>query len=1034
MGKVEILSASAGSGKTYRLALNYIKTLLEEPNNYRHILAVTFTNKATDELKGRILEQLHLLAAGKQSDFDSDLQRQGYDFDKVRRQASLALGFILHDYNNFAVMTIDKFFQRIMRAFVKEIGVDLGFNLELNPDTLLEQAADRILDNVADNSDLHKWVEGYVGESISEEHSWDIRKELVELGSELFKEEYRNSAITADDKPELEALATASIRQTKQAMSRYKSAGSQFMELMGRHGIGVEDFTGGRSSGVGVAAEKASQGIIFKNVTSRMEAALNDGAWHPKSNRPANKAIDSLAPQFHSLLVEIIEARREYLKAAGDQYILAGHYREFALLADLRSRIDDLCNENDILPISDVTKLISELVRGNDAPFIYEKAGNRYDYFMIDEFQDTSTLQWNNFTPLLHNALSQSEGAPVLLVGDVKQSIYRWRGGDWSLLASGVEREFSDVTTEPLEVNRRSTREVVEFNNSLTEYACGAIASHLEEGLRKGCDEGYLTPALADHLAGLVTTAYKGHTQKVKEGAESGYVTVELYDKEYTIHPAIRRIEELQERGYKASDIAILVRTNKDAREIATEILKYKNNPERDPRYIFDVVTQEALAIKSSKAVQFAVATLTLATNPTHDVALALYNAYFNKPFTQPLSEQEGDFISSLALLHPEEAFNELLLHYPTLNIPEEVPFMQAFHSQIIDYTAHNIADTALFVKWWEEVGSTKSVTLPQLANAITIITIHKAKGLGFNAVVIPDCNWSLTPKLRSNVWIEPNTPLSERITKFPVKYKPSLTASSFSHSIYTEQTMAAIDALNALYVAITRAKRELHILSSQPSRQFANSMTIGRIIRDMAGVSESCRVVEYGTPQPYQPKREKSTEPSKFATYSPEGRVAVRYSHQRYDEKSCGEGFAPQDFGILMHKAMEQVETVDDIYRAVELQVAGSLIGQQEATELRRKIDEALTDKRVAEWFDGSWERIRRENEIIDRGSSWRPDRVMTRGEEAVVLDYKFGHEKSPKHRSQIEHYAELLGRMGYTTVRGYLWYITLGEVVEVK
>lgn len=1032
MGKVEILRASAGSGKTYRLALNYIKTLIEEPYNYRHILAVTFTNKATDELKGRILGQLHLLASGSESDFDHDLREQGYDFDRVRKQASTALGLILHDYNNFAVMTIDKFFQRIMRSFIKEIGVDLGFNLELNPDTLLEQAADRILDNVADDPTLYKWVESFVGENISEEHSWDIRKELVELGKELFKEQYRHTNITADDKPELEAIATASNLNTKAALEQFKGAGRAFLELMEHHGLTVEDFKGGRSGSVATLAERAARGEVG-NISGRVMAALDEGEWHPKSKRAANATIDALADRLHTLLSNIITSQHNYLKAQNDQYVLAGHFREFALLADLRSRIDDICTESDILPISDVTDLISKLVADNDAPFIYEKAGNRYDYFMIDEFQDTSTMQWNNFTPLLHNALSQSEEAPVLLVGDVKQSIYRWRGGDWSLLAEGVEREFRDVTTEPLVINRRSSREVVEFNNRLTEYACRTIESHLQSALDKGVEGGDISPREAHRLGSLVGTAYSGHTQEVKKGAKSGYVTVELYDKEAPIHPAILRIEELQQRGYRARDIAVLVRTNKDARNIATEILKYKNNPERDPRYTFDVVTQEALAIKSSRAVQFIIACFTLSGNPENSVALALYNAYFDKPFESPLSEQESDFISSLAMRHPEEAFDELLLHYPTLNSPGEIPFIQAFHSQIIEHTSRNIADLSLFVKWWEEVGSTKSVTLPQLADAITIMTIHKAKGLGFNAVVIPDCEWSLTPMLRSNVWMEPNNPLSERIKKFPAKYKPSLSASSFSHSIFTEQTMAAIDALNTLYVAITRAKCELHILSSIPNERFRNSMNIGRIIRDMAGVTEENRLYEYGSPVEYHKRDEVESSPTCFETHSPSGRVAVRYSHQRYDEESRGEGVTPRDFGILMHKAMEQAATREDIFRAVELLATNSLISSSEAEGLCTKIEEALADSRVAEWFDGSWEKVCGEREILEGGHAWRPDRVMLRGGEAVVVDYKFGLEKSPKHKEQIEQYAKLLGKMGYTSVRGYLWYITLGEVVDV-
>lgn len=1028
MGRVDILSASAGSGKTYRLALNYIKTLLEEPLSYRHILAVTFTNKATDELKGRILDQLNHLANGTESDFDAALRSEGYDMEQVAQKAAEARNLILHDYNNFAVMTIDKFFQRVMRAFIKEVGVDLSFNLELHTDSLLEEAADRMLEEVADDKELHRWVMDYIGENISDGATWNIKGALVALGGQLFNEEYKHSNITPEDKPELESLASAATAKAKVLTKVYKAEAERFMTLLGSNNLTPADFKGGERGSVATFVRKVAEGE-FPEPKTNVFNALDNHEWHKAGKSSTNSAIDAIESDLHEILSNIIDLYPKVMVAESNRRLILEHYRDFALLADLRKRIDDLCDEGDILPISDVSDLISSLVADNDAPFIYEKSGNRYDYFMIDEFQDTSTMQWRNFVPLLHNAIAQSASSPVLLVGDVKQSIYRWRGGDWSLLSRGVEEEFEDVRREPLGINRRSSRSVVEFNNALTHHAIEAISLNLEAEIDHAQGASVLSPTLATKLKGMVREAYADYAQEVKPNASEGYVTVLSYDKKCATHPAIARIEELQQRGYRASDIAVLVRTNREARQIAAEILAYKNSPERDPRYVFDVVTQEALAINSSPAVRFVIATLSVAANPADRLARALYNDYFSRPFEEPLSAEEEDFVYSLSLLQPEEAFNEILLHFPTCSTKEEVPYLQALHNQIIEFCNRNIADTALFLKWWNDKGSAESVALPQEADAITIITIHKAKGLGYNAVIVPYCSWSLRPKTGSTIWAEPNMPLSDNIKRFPISYSSAMATSSFSQSYYTEMTLAAIDSLNTLYVAVTRAKEELHLMV--PSD--ANSSTVGAIVRNFAQLKNAGEEYTEGTPQPFKSKPQKSPSLSHFATYSPSGKIAVRYTHQRYDEESRGECIDPRDHGIMMHRIMEGAATMEDVEHNIGLRIKEGVLTAEDAQRLREQIDRALLEEVVAEWFDGSWERISSEHEIIYNGRSWRPDRVMTKGERAVVVDYKFGMGTPDSHRRQIERYADLLRRMGYKDVSGYLWYITMERVDKV-
>ena len=280
-----------------------------------------------------------------------------------------------------------------------------------------------------------------------------------------------------------------------------------------------------------------------------------------------------------------------------------------------------------------------------------------------------------------------------------------------------------------------------------------------------------------------------------------------------------------------------------------------------------------------------------------------------------------------------------------------------------------------------------------------------------------------------TTLWAEPNTPLSENITKFPASFGKAMAESVFSHSYYTELTMAAIDSLNTLYVAITRAKQELHLMV--PSD--ASSTTVGDIIRNMTGISAENPTFEKGEPLQQTPEEVTPQSISEFGTHSPEEKIAVSYSHQRYDEECDGDYLAPRDYGILMHKVMEKAASREDMERSLGVLVTDGVISTEEALTLTEKINKAMEDERVAEWFDGSWDSVRGERDIIHNGRSWRPDRVMIRGEEAVVVDYKFGFNATTSHHKQIERYADLLRKMGYKKVSGYLWYISTERIEQI-
>ncbi|MDR2885185.1 MAG: UvrD-helicase domain-containing protein, partial [Rikenellaceae bacterium] len=581
MGHVKIVRASAGSGKTFRLVLEYLTALVDQPAAYRHTLAVTFTNKATGEMKERIVQQLHALSSGEASPYEEPLRRaSGLTADEVRRRAAVAQGMILHDYSHFAVLTIDKFFQNIIRSFLRELGISPNFSIELRTDTLLEQAADALVELSASDPALEAWIGEFAMEQMEESAGWDVRRKLTKAGGEVFGEEWMRGGTAGR-----EALGEAVGRATAQcaaATGKIENLARQAMALIDSNGLSVDDFSYKKSGAAGFldrTARGESEDYAVKNYVVR---TLKGGmAWAGK-NSPAEARIEAIAPQLDDLLGQIAAIWDNERSLLNTTAILRRRWRSFGLLDDISKQVECLAAEGNVVPIARTNKLLSELIAGNEIPFIFEKAGERFTRFLIDEFQDTSRGQWENFIPLLQNALAQSAGAPVLLVGDVKQSIYRWRGGDWQILASGAAGALGEARLDALEDNRRSLERVVTFNNTLIGQCVAHDTAALDEMLLKAEDEGYLPRAKREELLTLLPGAYYGHAQNPMPDKQGGYVTVTLRaavgkdEQPEGPDPVILRVEELQARGFAPADIAILVRRRAEAQAIARLLLDHK--------------------------------------------------------------------------------------------------------------------------------------------------------------------------------------------------------------------------------------------------------------------------------------------------------------------------------------------------------------------------------------------------------------------------------------------------------------------------
>jgi ATP-dependent exoDNAse (exonuclease V) beta subunit len=676
--------------------------------------------------------------------------------------------------------------------------------------------------------------------------------------------------------------------------------------------------------------------------------------------------------------------------------------------------------------------------------------GNYFDKFMIDEFQDTSAKEWNNFLPLLRNAMSQSTDTSVLIVGDIKQSIYRWRGGDWRILGGEVAEKLPDSERVPLKNNWRSLPNIVEFNNSLFTSVIERENERLNSQLDNADKAQRISQECKEELYDTLKRAYADHEQTPRrKHTNSGYISIvaptesgaELVGKS-GMPLYIERIKEILERGFLPRDITILVRKNSESMDIAEELLYYRD---QFPKELwFEITTEEALSLTASSAVKLIIAVMRLAINRTDTTSLVQYNHLCNNDyFDTVLNEEEHAFLDSIRMMSPEEAFNHITIRYADL-LKGEAAYVLALHEHITRFSAGKVADLALFDKWWREKGDGLSVRIERSERAIEILTIHKAKGLENRVIVMPHCSWSLEPLDSSGyvsniVWTKPSA--SEHlgdIGEFPVSFNRSVGESLFADGYFRETVYTCVDALNMLYVATTRAKEQLHLFL--PNRRRGNNIDsmlldiYAERMQQLEGANyQHYEIGTFDAPEPThkEPERVKNIVIKEHCA-SPVT-LKLRTSVSRYFADEATE-LTPRSMGIKLHRAFEGAETRDDIFETLDKMVIDGELSQEGFASLKAQISDTLDNSIAGEWFDGSWQKLHRERNILRPNStSKRPDRVMTRGNEAVVVDYKFGEESNAYHR-QIAEYIEILRQMGYTSVKGYIWYVSTGKIVQIE
>jgi ATP-dependent exoDNAse (exonuclease V) beta subunit len=1072
---LHIYKASAGSGKTHRLTGEYLRLLYGGENNYRHILAVTFTNKATDEMKSRIVKELHHLATNQESGYLDDLMKE-FEMDEtsVRQKAKNLLETILHDYSAFSVSTIDRFFQQTVRAFTREIGLAGNYNIELDQTTLLNEAIDLLIAELdkPENKAIADWLLSMMKSQIGDNKSWNIRKILQDFGKQMFKENVRflseDELSTIQDKEKLESYRKKLEQIKREYINSAKAIGKEALAIMQRHGIAYDDMKFGRNSGFSIFS-KLANGELSKPSPRLVNAANNIDNWTKDGNSKASQIRVAYADGLNDCLNRIIALSEDDLFFNTANSILENFYA-LGILSDIEKRLRLLQQETDTLFLSDTTELLNHLISKNDSPFIYEKTGTRLLHFMIDEFQDTSPLQWNNFLPLVRESLASNHFN--LIVGDVKQSIYRFRNGDWRLLEDQIDRDFqpAQINHHALDINWRSEQCIVEFNNSLF----ARIPQLLQDVYNSSSeidDGSQFSKYAQSKIIDIYAQAYQSIPEKRKTA--QGHVKMTFLHNEKdddwkseSLERLPLEIESLQDQGFSLSQMAILVRSNKDAVLVAESLLNYKCE-HADSKYRYDIISNEALLVANAQSVKAAIAILRHFQNPADETRrlMAMYElvrfhramtpgealAFCNDPANAEALDEMGarlTHISQLPLYESVEAF--FAMSSEAMNENENA-FVQAFLDSVLKFSADASSDLNSFLEWWNEESQSLTLFSPEGQDAIRLITIHKSKGLEFDVVLMPFVDWEVDHSSghAEFVWCMPDREPFNELAIVPVKYKKDMANTIFREDYLHEKLLSYIDNLNLLYVALTRPKQQLICYAPKGKDNITRiSDLIYRTVSEPMALSDSIksdidlknyyfenendRVFEYGIPS----KIESDNKPNSIDTCKIEewrsipfeGRLKLRLNSIGYfnDDGSRARG-------MLMHEIVSSIKTVSDLSGALQRRVMEGELTETEQKEVFEEITEMLSLPEVSDWYSGKYIVL---NEMQTLDPEWgfsRPDRIMMDGGKAIVVDYKFGEAEDPKYLRQVQHYVKLLQKMEFSDVNGFIYYVKLRKIEQV-
>ena len=1152
---LQLQRASAGSGKTYTLTKIYIRNFLAKKVNNRYrlrtepemravhgrILAITFTNKATNEMKQRIVTALANLAGlysqdDEKIDYLSDfIEEFSATKEQVQQAALLGLNILLHGYSDFQISTIDAFFQSILRTLAVETDRNESYQIELDDKYLSQVGVDMTLSEVNDNTGRKKsyakfWIQSLILDMLRDGEGWNpFKKSKNGLYAELvnFTNLFHSEVFKENVEAELMEYLTSDVdfmevyrelkQKQKDCYKDYKKAYSEsrtaILEMLKNEGC---DFNSLNSKNYGGLWRRQSDSdfsdvpigkVKFgfgKSIMSLEGVDEEDGVVLLKDYKEKADALQGLAYmlcEHRDLMLEWEILDRFWSATNGKLYYLG-------LIKSIKENIRQFREENNIIPLSETNRILQGIINEDDAPFIYERVGTYINYYLIDEFQDTSRLQWSNLCPLVSESLSHEEDYDNLIIGDVKQSIYRFRNAEPMLIQNDVPERFDcEIRGESVDENTnwRSNREIVKFNNSFFHR----IAHTLD--CERGADK-------SDSTRLKISSLYSNAIQKIKNIDKPGYVEVNFMGHNANAYDEMGDlVHRLLDKGYAQKDIAFLVSNGDHGVALIDALMAYNADEKNAGKTPISVISEESLKISSSSAVKLVVAVLQLIVKGNAkkgvktddrrnskvemDEFISSYNyIYCNNPdlsateiieryFSDDSNIDVSDILKEVhTVALPALVENIIIKVVPEKLRQSDVAFLAAFQDEVLEYCQMYPADIASFVRWWNDTGAKKSsISSPEDTDAVQIMTIHKSKGLEFKCVIIPYADWSLDVTKPSTIWVRPKLPDNVEISGMP-PYLPIGMNNALKDTLYNDDyeqefDRIVVDQLNKTYVAFTRAVNELYIYAQSTKK--AESTLIGdylkRIVPQMYDtklldpseieftvkendivIDDSGELLTYRmggvTPEDVRKFKDKSDESEsddkeKIADYHVNTKTELLVTDSekdaeddnevRSDNATERESKESRRRGRLLHSIMEQVIVADDLPAAIRrMKIAGRLKGN-DADEVEAFLKAKMADDKVAKWFDKDLDVITERTILCSDDKNRRPDRIVVSKEgDLEVIDYKFGEQLNDNYNTQqVRRYIKLLreikaedGSPKYRSVRGYLWYVSLGIVKEIK
>ncbi len=1038
-----IYDASAGSGKTYALVKEYLKIILVAPKNdaYRNILAITFTNKAVHEMKSRIVGNLSEFAkdepSQKAGDLMQDLAKETkLSIIQIKTKSQQIIKHIIHNYAAFDISTIDKFTHKVIRAFAHDLGLPMTFEVTLDTENLLIEAVDAIIAQAGEDETLTKLLIDFTMEKTDDDKSWDISREILDTGRLVLNENNRNEITHFQDKTisEFVDIKNKLAEACKVLEIENSTFAESALQLIEKNGIDLKSF---------------SRGTFPNHIQS-----ILDGKFNPKNkmfrqfedisiNKTAKDStiIESIIPELLQILGSIYKnfEKRDFYKA------FLKNITPLSLLNTVSNELNKIQEEQNVLSISEFNAIIHREIQNQPAPFIYERLGERYRHFFIDEFQDTSEMQWQNLIPLIDNATSSQiddEKGTLMIVGDPKQSIYRWRGGkaEQFIELSKDHNPFNnpDKVLEHLDKNYRSYTQIIEFNNEIFQLLSNEFQNDDYKDLY----------ANHSHQKSNAKTGGYVHISFIPEIEESDGEEEELNKTDLYVRATLKTILDVRQKGFKYSDIAVLIRHNKNGTAIANYLIEQG----------IPILSSESLLIKNATEVRFIIHFLKYLKNNNDSESKANFLEYLARNNTGkfPIHDfiangmkknetefekwlEDFGFNASFADIRKKSLYEAVEIIVSKFLAPKAGgAYIQYFLDIILERDVRNQAGIADFLDYWDKTATKIKIPSPEGSDAVQIMSIHKSKGLEFPVVIFPFAEENYSLQKKDKLWLNFE---DEKINLHKALIDNSKAVEGFGEdakATYTTKSQEQLlDNINVLYVALTRAEEQLYVVStlSKPNKEgnYQNNMAtffIKYLIKKRV-FEENKLEYHFGNPQKLSPESKKQKEfkaiPQVSDILNPKNiKIAQRESVMwgTRQQKAI-------EYGNIVHEILSFVKTKKDIDLAITKAIESGLITFNQKETAYKTILEIVNHSELSICFDEGNEVLNEQTIIKKEGKTIKPDRmVLVQNKDVYLLDYKTG-THNPDYQLQLENYQRAIELMGYKVVKKSIIYI--GEEIRV-